>query len=470
MVTDHTKSQILKQFLELCQPSSHRPLEFLPLDEDVYRVPAEPDAVLDALTANFATDALVETGLVAQGEEGAAPALSPGLEAERDFIVLRDVDSGEPFELLTTAGCLTEEAIPVFEVLRDRRTQELLGPQKSRQLSEVRRLVVAFDLESVHILRACGIAATLAVGLDDLPLDDVEQFNEWFSFESLRHFFKSSSASPPFGGGPPPWGVPFGHSPPGVSGGPDELDTAQAEPTNVNHSEVSSSDEQPERKGVSLVFLGWMVSGLSEAMPLKLKAVVDFLRQLEQTVGLELDGINLWESRAEAIDGLRFVAGRHHAPSFQQVLQQEFESNITGIRHLGQEPVKPPEPPADYPQALARLREAATRTRRRDRLGRDPRKQAWDDVQRLLHAQLVDPLREQAIRNDDLIQRILLLGCADLAYIFHVQSATLIEQISQSMVSFSDNTEPLLSDKSAQQIKNLLATADRMLGLAREAS
>ena len=74
------------------------------------------------------------------------------------LIVFRDVETNEPFQLLTGGGCVVSDLLPVFEAIEDARTFKWLEEGDGT-------LYVAFSLGDVIVCRACGLAATLAVGL-----------------------------------------------------------------------------------------------------------------------------------------------------------------------------------------------------------------------------------------------------------------------------------------------------------------
>jgi len=257
--------------------------------------------VLQESVAQFSLDPLVESGLVVPGE-GDGFDLAPGLEAGASFVVLRDADSGEPFELLTRVGCLAADALPVFEILRDRQTQTLLREGAGN-------LLVTFDLPSVLTLRACGQPATLGQGLQNLPLEDVERFNEQFGWTDIRKkrvamFSQLQSGERSQGFGPP---LPAGGFP-GQSPEDDSLD-------------------------VGLVFLEWTVSELSRAVPFLLTPVVAELVQLERLMELDLEFVDLWQPETETLDRLRLIANRRHAPLFQRTLREEVEDAVYAEIH-----------------------------------------------------------------------------------------------------------------------------------------
>lgn len=169
------KAEVIQCLIEHCQRPAQMPLGFLPLDKDVYACPADPDAVARVLSERFSTEDLVESGVFTV-EEREVASLASTLIGAGSFIVLRDARSGTPYELLTRAGCLSGGALPLFEILHDGCTQRLLK-------SGTGDLVVAFDLETVIMLRACGLPATLAVGLEAMPLEDVGRFCQSFGLE-----------------------------------------------------------------------------------------------------------------------------------------------------------------------------------------------------------------------------------------------------------------------------------------------
>lgn len=441
MPSCESKSKIIERFLALCQRSTDKPLGFLEMDEDVHVSPSDPADAVNALRAEIPLEDLLDSGLLAE-EEGGSVSLAPPLAGGKSFIVLRDADTGQPFELLTRAGCLAADKLPVFEILRDGRTRQLL-----EQSSE--KLFVAFDLEDVLMLRACGLAATLAVGLDDLPPACVEQFNESFGLKHLRKELSPSHEQIPAA------------SEAQAEAAPEE---AGGDPT--ARSTSGSGHVQAEPVRATLVLLGWAPAELSGEPPAQLPATIEHLQQLERYMDADLINIELWNMDEESVARLRFIAAYGNSTIFKNALHEEAEEIYDGIAGFGEESTSATEPPQDYTTALARLHESGLS--QSGALGPNPysSQSVWRDTRRLLDQQVVTPLRELALTTHNPLRRALLMGCADFSHLFHMQSILIDEQLSRRIADRGLGKGVSLPK---DQIRNLTAIADRLIGLAKAA-
>ena len=429
------------------------PLGFLEVDEEVYVCPLEPAEVVRALNEDFSIEDLVDSGILVAAE-GEAVALAPALTGTASFVVMRDAVTHQPYELLTRKGCLFAEALPVFEILRDGRTQDLIEDGTGD-------LFVAFDLEQVVMLRACGLPATLAQGLDDLPLEYVEQFCESFavtrsrsdrlvSREEIEDEHRSQSECHPED---PIRRMMRDRMNDDVGGAGQAADCDAPSSTDVSASPISAR----------LVFLGWTPMEISNAVPLQLKAIVDHLHQLQRFMGVELYDIGLWEVNEETIERLRFIAKRNSSVIFKEAMRDAADNTI-GILQFGKKKSVAIVPPNNYTTALARLLGCSSGEGGIRLPGPNQRNEAWRDVQRLLSQQVVGPLRELALATSNPIDRNLLMSLAELSNVFHLQSVAMGEQLSRRIAECGIESGGQLPE---DQFKNLMAMADRMIGIAR---
>lgn len=137
------------------------PLSFLPADDNVLCGPRDPEAMWTALKAEFSEEYLTGAGIACRAEDGSLM-LAPELSGpDRILVALRISERGHVFDLLTEAGCLSKRQRPVFAVCGDWFADQ-------PQLLEQRDVLVAFTLMDLVIIRALGLRATIASGLEDL--------------------------------------------------------------------------------------------------------------------------------------------------------------------------------------------------------------------------------------------------------------------------------------------------------------
>jgi hypothetical protein len=454
MLANNKKTAIFQRLLEHCEPSARKPLSFLEVDGDVWQGSSDPEQVASLLAEEFSTEDLVASGVVTVTEDGSVELMFSLSGDGGRFIALRDATTGEPYELLTGDGCVSSGALPVFEILRDAHTRQCLNQGNGD-------LFVAFEIEDVILLRACGLPATLAVGLDDLPLEDVDQFCETFGLTSIK--YERARLRKDVGAehrNPSEYlpDNPFArHVQRDTDGGP-PAGLGQLPDTAVQPSSC------PTAQRVQLVLLGWLPSSLSNAVPCQLKVVVDYFHQLDRFMDVELYELGLWEPNEETVARLRFIAARRSATIFQDAFLAAADEIGAGVDTFGKVKPKLLGPPANYPAAIARLQEATSSDQSSHLLGPDRQKHAWRDVQRFLSQQIINPIREYALATSDPIERTLLMGIAELSHVFHIQTVLISEKLNRRISERGvERVDPLPDD----QLKNLLAMADRLINFAK---
>jgi 2-methylisocitrate lyase-like PEP mutase family enzyme len=166
----------------------------------------------------------------------------------------------------------------------------------------------------------------------------------------------------------------------------------------------------------------------------------------------------------ETIERLRFIADRRSDAIFKEALREVAEDIDASITDFGKEQHLAVGPPNDYTTALARLHESSLAAGGTSLPGPNKRNEAWSDVQRLLNQQVVGPLREMALATTNPVERNLMMGFAELSNVFHLQSVVIGEQLSRRLGDRSIERGGQLPE---DQFKNLMAMADRLIGMAR---
>ena len=207
-----------------------------------------------------------------------------------------------------------------------------------------------------------------------------------------------------------------------------------------------------------------MPSRLSDAVPSELKDVVDYFKQLNRFMRVDLYDLGLWNPDEETIERLRFIADRRSVVIFQEAFLDAADYIGTGVESVGHEKPRSLGPPADYPAALARLREITSSGRSSQSLGPDQRRLAWGEVQKLLDQQVIHPIRKYALATYDPVERSSLMGIAELSQVFHTRVVLMNEKLNWQISERSiEHVDPLPDD----QLKDLLATADRIINMTK---
>lgn len=168
---------------------------------DAWRPPADMQSTLAALINKYGRKQLIRLGLA---DPGSGPTLSAGpILGESQLVALRNGVGGPPEDLLTDSGCASGR-LPLYASCHDYRV--------ARGVDRFGFILAAFSLRDVIALRAIGLPATAAAGL--------EKFTSRSSLHFRKLFAQTSAKIPAtpkrlvlVGWSPSNWSL---HRPPGV--------------------------------------------------------------------------------------------------------------------------------------------------------------------------------------------------------------------------------------------------------------
>ena len=424
------RTEIISRLLEHCEESADQPLGLLNCDADVRNHPRDSRSTADSLVDEFGEDAVIVAGVIIKEQER-FDLVPPLCDQTGKLIVLRDVESKAPFDLLTNEGCLIKEKLPVFEALKDAQTQKQLDANENT-------LFVTFSLDDAITLRACGLAATTANGLDELPLDQVDAFCE--SFGLTRHVSDRAN---------------------------ERIASAQE---NAHQSEFHPSDprlrtSQLHRKpndstSTRFVLVGWSPATLCGDAPAQLSKVVDYVRKLEKHLGVNVFELRLWQPDSEDLERWKFMVDGKCPEMFAADLGDVGVDVDDCIDDFGRPKRSVTAPPSDYATSLARLEQFGGDETYPMVFGADQRKRAWSDCQRLLSQQVIQPLRELALATNCPVTRSMLMLIAELSRTYHTQSLVVADKLRRQITDRGiSQADPISSD----EMKSLLAVSDRLI-------
>lgn len=458
MPTDQKRAEILSQFIEFCSAAEPTdPLKLLEFDEDTFANPTDSEHALSALLDVFALSELIECGIAIASENEPPRIASPFDQIGGMFIVLRDVDTNEPYELLTSEGLASGET-SIRAALRDAQTRADFDEDDPC-------LFAAFRVEDVAVLRSCGLPAILAYGLEKLPLDQVDDFCAALGIErnkSDREWARESMDTEQGNNSEDHPDDPIrcmlrreGVLPQGTS----PLGAATAQPRGGQRS--ARQDEK-----LRLVFVGWQVAMLAAAVPSELQAVVHYFEKLQKYLGVELWDISYWSVEAEDLERLQFIANGKCPQLMKDTFADLAYENLEPLSGYGQPKIKRAAAATDFPTAMAQYYEAGIPRRNGLQCSPEERQRAWTESQRLLSEQVIQPLREYAMSADNPLERTLLLNVADFSQVLHVQTILLADKLNQRIAERGvAGAEPLANE----DLKSLLAMTDRLIDIAKAA-
>jgi hypothetical protein len=214
--------------------------------------------------------------------------------------------------------------------------------------------------------------------------------------------------------------------------------------------------EDPQFEPPELVFVRWSPSQLSLAVPEALGQVLSHLGDLHEYLGIDLDGLSVWDPSSQDLQRIRFCLEQGTRRHVRRALLASIdESSVPLIAPADRAS------PGDLVSARRQLQEAL---RKRHSQATEERRQAWQDYQRMLQQELTNPLAEQASAAVDPVQRNYTVAAADIAQLVHAQTMTMTAKISDQIRDSSEGASPL----SAKDVKQLVALTDRLMNLGKE--
>jgi hypothetical protein len=438
--------KVLAAFVAACSPFPELLLGFVTADPDVLVAPKDPAAMLAGLIEQFGVEAVVASGVAV--EDGGSPlslSIRPALLAG-PFIVCRHWESREPFDLLSEAGSLYSGHLPALHVLQDRRTRRLIERND--------KLCIAFSIRDCVVLRSCGLAATVATGLEALSVAQLQQFCQAFELESSVAAASGACGS-----------FPVGHFDlnDDDDDAQDRADDADGDDDDASGirlqsatccGEVASLTDPYQPVAAELVVVRWSPEALSGQAPPQATRLLDSWVELERHLGFELIGIGSWDAPAPFLERLTFLAHHQAGGAFRTEI-------VNGSRELfaldSPNRPKPPAPPANLAQAVAQLHRLTYGSSSEEQ-------QKWLQACRVVEGhiqrQLVDPLFERAMSATDSLSGNLFAAAGAVSAILQRQALLVFKHLNQPFGQYGPDQ---LSRLSAEDMRNFFALNDRFL-------
>lgn len=452
MPIDEMYGEIREVFIAQCEPHQfEEPWDFLPSHDDVRCLPAEPASLMMELREAYSEDALIEAGVAEFGEDGSLRVRAKLNAPGEPVVVVRDHCTDSVVDMLTETGSVFEKELPIFSASVEKPL--LLVPDRADC-----EVLLAFSLEDLAVLRVCGIAASLAAGVECLCPTDVDRLCEAFNLNRRQSARIEECQS-----------VADEEAEEQSSGNVDPADwlarfrkmDCDARTRQIASNE-DADDEEP--LGKRLVLVAWSPATLDIRLPSGFDAVANHFKELEKYMGLDVSEVHVWKPTAEDLERLQFVMRYRDVGSAQGVLLDSLYDHVQSIERFGKDQPKRITVPADFPAAVVMLREALSANGSDCDKVQDQR-DALQHVERLLHQQVVQPLMVEAMESRGASERALGLAAAHLIQMFLGQGVMINARIAKRI------TEKGLAGLDAlplEEIKGLLELADRVTKLFRE--
>ena len=397
--------------------------------ERTYYCPSAPDALAELLQ-RFQPAALIEAGIACP--DGGAVNLRPELLAPDDPLLALEANR-DPFALLTTTACLGVDAPPALACLDDQFT--------IRAAEETdRQLLVTFSMIDAALLRELGLPAIPATQLDTLTPSMAERLIDRLGWRSPA--MSEGSAYP---------------SPATL-----KLQVPASEAHTTGTEQVACDHAGGRNRFSELLFVGWSVENVSLDMPQELPKVAKYLRKLCGYLGIDFIAAPVWHPSEAELERIEFFVGHRETGWLRTAFRESLGMSVKTLDSYAAEPSGRVVPAAGIAETLAELQRLAHDGGQHDSYRR---RKIWQTFEQQLHETVVAPLVDDAMRSGDPSSRTLQMAAAQLSRVFHGMAASVSVKMSMALAQQGDQLAEAIP---AEQIKDLLSVADRLLKTTQE--
>ncbi|MCA9125155.1 MAG: hypothetical protein KDB11_33500 [Planctomycetales bacterium] len=452
---------VYEAVLARCPPASlPAPWDRIPICDSCYQCPDDPDALFRELVSRFDRQQLQNSGAVVV--ENDTLVLDESLRDSAEFIIaIRKAPDGKPLDLLTSRGCISGADWPVLAAFYDHRVRSAMKPF-------ARKLIVAFTMADVVLLRSLGLPVTLGTGLEEFDIAALDELAEKFGWDDSErkeqlnsNYNMSDTASD---------NVDEGVNEE-VDSDVEQYASRQAEPMPV---ELDSASMDPDvdatgsRRVVAvqpqLVLLDWSPRNLSDESPVEVARIVEYLNVTRCYFGIQaFDEVMRWTPNRMTIDGIGDCLRYGVVEAARKEVQLSFTWD-RGILLVGHNrAIREPE---NVIGTLNRLQEAIRyEYRRSPDFHEGPIDKVWEEFEKQLKGDFELPLLTAALECEDPVRKQRLLALAGLSRITHQQAFLLNQTLSRQAKEVALNGTPL---PASPGLKDYLATLKVVASLTKE--
>jgi len=428
---------ILERLLDCCDSYEITgPWGFLTGDANCRGCLRDGPATLELLVREYSEESLVSAGVARREADGSLCLVDSLVAAPGGLVALRDTPNQPPDEILLGSGCLSGRALPITAIERDHYTAALL--QRVRGPGKL--LFVPCGIDDLVLLRALKLPATLAVGLDQVKGDQLDQLCSRYGWNSsVSNPLAETSACRGFN---------------------DE----ESEQPRIRALSASLMGTGGANDGAPLVLVlvGFSLARLKAEEPRGLAGVTGHLARIERYLELDLSRVCVWKPSHEDLERLRFLVGMSDARAIRRAVIDSVMDSSYSLAAFCDPSSGSLQAPTDYLGArtmLDRLRQEPHRAGK----GSDQVRRAEAVVQQMAERDLVRPLIEKAQCCDDPLERNLYAVSAELARQVHHGGMSLAEHTGAQ----GEGRAEAQADED-QRSKRFFRSVDRFLAVARE--
>ena len=272
------RARIYRRLLEACPPLALPPAwDQVDLNADARTLPLDLPAVMAQLATEFSPAELIDSGVASRGYDGTL-VHTAAFEAENCILLaLRREPHAAPYDIIVPSGCLSSPTtLPALSLADDYHFRATAGRWDF--------VLVVSSLIELVLLRALGLAASLAVGLDNCRPGELEQ--------CLRLLRCPPNASDQASEAPGRSSTEFDPSPSSLPHPQTPTNTAVSNPIPVC---------------IEVIFVGWQLDSLEPGEPIAMEMIRDNLYLVGSSLDVELLGIDVWSPSGGEIAQLRRV-------------------------------------------------------------------------------------------------------------------------------------------------------------------
>ena len=430
--TDH---ELYRQFLDHCDPYRlPPPWDFLEATGIAYVLPARIAEVLAILAEQFGPEALVDEGIAVISESGLE--LSATLtRCDGTLVPILDSETGQIVDLVTSSGCVSGIAVPMFGPSND--------PDVLAELANARTNVfVAFFMADFVLILALGLPVTLANDSIDWSKDGIAAVCEWLE-EDCEWVPKVDPLETE------------------TFFGPALPKSAPATPKSEALREIEALIASCAVHRIScLVFVGCSLSDFQPVVPSQYLALQASIHGRSSELDLNLRSL-LGMVPTDELQNLRLLLNQQDPCSVRRwILDQSDAADLLVMPDVPQTPPPAP-PPADYLQAREWYR-AQLRTTVDPPTG-DERRRLRLELEQLHYDHFLRPLIQEAVHNPNPTAASLQLLQAGLFQTLHSQTLHVSELTSAAFVRSPGQTV-----KFSDEVDGIVTITDLILKIQRE--
>jgi hypothetical protein len=385
------------------------------------------DSAREILLEEFAVEDLLAAGILERISDGGLRLLPAYGRVSGPMIAIHTVDKASPDSLLTRNNSRSRcGEVPIFTILRDRPTLELLANRNGL-------LFLAPSLEQAAVFRTLGLAAA--------PFCRIQNLNR-AGLERLAHSVAEIGIS---------------RQPTKAKKKEEEITTPDGDRVSIqaaatldeeldlnliglriadNYEELDRHKRRKKTKQVerdfecAMLLTAWNPAGNSDEQVLQVRRLAEFFGRTSRILNIEFCGLGVWHPSPKEHRDLEFAIKRGDKESLWRVVRDSTESSTYAVEAFADPDFELTQSPTDYEGALQLLDRVIEEGSRGE-----SSEERWLGCLRIFGSMvdrdLVNPLIKKAMQTQDPVCRTLYGLAGETVRILHRQIPAVRKQLSE---------------------------------------